>query len=484
MGDLDTWLLSISLLIIISIIITRITKNLGVPVMLFFIGIGMLAGSEGLGRIYFDDATVAQNIGVIALIFILFSGGLDTKWNTVTPVLKSALSLSTIGVIVTTFSIGTLVHLFFNLPLSVSFLFGAVVSSTDAAAVFSILSFSNLNLKGRVKPLLELESGTNDPMAVFLTISLIEIILAKTNSYSTLFIFFIFQMGLGFLIGVIGGRGLVFLINKVRFPMEGFYTVFTLAFSILIYSLTSSFKGSGFLAVYVAGVIVSNNEILHKRTIFRFFDGLAWLSQIGMFLTLGLLVYPSKIIPIIPSGLLISFLLIFIARPAGVFTSLAFSKFTIKEKLLISWIGLRGAVPIVLATFPLLAGIKHSEWIFNVIFFIVLTSTLLQGWSIPWVAKFLKLDAPSLSKIIYPIEFSAQEGLNLQLINLKVPESPKLANKSLVEIPSLKGNLVVMVSREGKYFVPSGGTILQTGDILQVLVEKEKIKELREGFSK
>jgi cell volume regulation protein A len=482
-GNLETFLLSISILIILSILVAKGSKNIGVPVLLLFIGMGMLGGSEGPGGIYFNDAQISQSIGIISLIFILFSGGLDTKWKKVQPVLYSSLSLATIGVLVTTVAIGIFVHFVFHLPFLVSLLLGAVVSSTDAAAVFSILSFRNLNLKGTVKPLLELESGTNDPMAVFLTIGIIELIQVKDTSIFSLLGLFILQMGLGFLLGAFGGRLMVYLINRLRFPIEGFYPVFALAFAVMIFALTSKLHGSGFLAVYVAGVIVSNNEIVYKRTLFRFFDGLAWLAQIGMFITLGLLVFPSKLVTIYPAGIMISCFLIFFARPLGVFLSLYKTQYTIKEKILVSWVGLRGAVPIILATFPLIAGIKEASWIFYVVFFIVLTSALLQGWTTALAAKILKLDAAPESKIESPVEFSYPPDSNMTLINLKVKDKADVINKSLVQIPELKGSLIVTIMRNDQYFVPSGGSVLNNGDILQVLTEKQQIKELKKQFS-
>jgi potassium/hydrogen antiporter len=480
---IDALLLSISLLLIISILIAKISKNIGIPILLIFLGVGMLAGSEGPGGIYFNNAEMAQTIGVISLLFILFTGGLETRWKKVQPVLLSSLSLSTLGVLITTLTVGIFVYFVFHISFLVSLLMGAVISSTDAAAVFSILSFRKLNLKGNVRPLLESESGTNDPMAVFLTISLVELITVKSTSLLELAGFFIIQMCLGFLIGMGGGRLMVTLINRLRFPIEGFYTVFALAFALLIYSLTASLKGSGFLAVYVAGVIVGNNQIVFKRSLFRIFDGISWLAQIGMFLALGLLVFPSKLIPVTKTGIFISLFLIFVARPLGVFLSLIKPQFNWKEKLFISWVGLRGAVPIILATFPLLAGIKQAGWIFNVVFFIVLSSTLLQGWTIAFLAKLLHLDAPSEKIANYPIEFNSSDDINMKIVNLKVPEKPSFIKKSLVEIPALKGSLVVLVSRDGHYFVPSGGTVLEEGDVLQVLAEKDKIQEIKKSFS-
>jgi cell volume regulation protein A len=483
MNSLETILLSISILIIISTIVAKVSKKIGMPVLLIFIGIGMLAGSEGPGGIEFDNASIAQNVGIISLIFILFSGGLDTNWSKTKPVLWSSLSLSTLGVLITTFAVGAFVHFLFYMEWPQALLLGAVVSSTDAAAVFSILSLSNLNLKGKVKPLLEVESGTNDPMAIFLTISLIVYITNQSTSYLEFFESFILEMGLGFLIGFSAGRLMVAILNNIRFPIEGFYTVFALAFSVLIYSFTAKTEGSGFLAVYVAGVVVNKYEVVHKRAIYRFFDGLAWLCQAGMFITLGLLVFPSKLVPVVFTGILVSVFLIVVARPLGVFISLAKSDFDYREKLLISWVGLRGAVPVILATFPLLAGIEEAGWIFNVVFFIVLSSAIVQGWSISPIAKWLKLDAPLKTKIKSPVEFSYPPDSTMKLINLRVPESHTSINKSLVQIPQLKGNLIVTITRDNNYFVPSGGTVLESGDIIQVLVAKENVRELKEYFS-
>ncbi|WMJ75009.1 potassium/proton antiporter [Cytophagaceae bacterium ABcell3] len=483
MPQLETFLLTISLLIILSVVIAKVTNNIGVPVLLLFLGVGMLAGEEGLGGITFTDAQAAQSIGIMALIMILFSGGLDTKWPVVKPVLFPALSLATLGVFATTFFVGLFLWLVLDLPFLVSMLVGAVISSTDAAAVFSILSSRNINLKGNSGPLLELESGSNDPMAIFLTISFLQLITTETSSVLSLIPLFFLQMGLGLFAGAVSGKVLVILINKLKFPVEGFYSVFTLAFAVFTYALTTTFQGSGFLAVYVAGVIVSNNEIVFKRSLFRFFDGLAWLSQIVMFLTLGLLVYPSQVVQVTGLGIMISLFLIFVARPAGVFLSLAFFNFKLKEKLLISWVGLRGAVPIILATFPLLAGIPEAGWIFNVVFFIVLTSSLLQGWTLPAAAKLFKLDMPSEQKLQSPLEFSYPEKLDMKLVNLRVPDNSAVEGKALVEISELKGNLVVVIYRDGNYFVPGGGTVLESGDVIQVLAQKEKLKSLRECFN-
>jgi len=482
--SLEILLFTVSALIILSLIIARASNNLGVPIMLLFLGVGMLAGSEGPGGIYFDDTKMAQYIGIIALIFILFSAGLDTKWKHVKPVLWPSLLLATFGVLLTTLLVGLFVHYVFGIDFKVSLLLGAVVSSTDAAAVFSIIGARNIKLKGRITPLLELESGSNDPMAVFLTFSLIEVITTNEISVNKLILHFIMEMGIGLIAGILFGKLYAWMINKVKFTIDGFYTVITLAFSLLIYSTTSYLHGSGFLAVYVAGLVINSHDIVHKKNIFRFFDGIAWLSQIFMFLTLGLLVFPSQLLVNLKAEIFIALFLIFIARPIGVYLSLIFFKYSKREMMFISMVGLKGAIPIILATFPLIAGVKEAGWIFNVVFFIVLTSALIQGWPLPYFAKFLKLDSPSVKKINSPIEFSEYQNSNMKLLNLTVPpQKLDIANKSIVQIQILKGSLIVTVLRNGKYFVPSGGTILEPGDELQVLADKSNVDSLISYFN-
>lgn len=474
---INTLLLVLSSLIIISIFIARLSNNLGVPVLLLFLGVGMLAGSEGPGGIYFDDPGLAQSIGIVSLVFILFSGGLSTHWKEVKPVLGPSLALATLGVVLTATSVAFFTYWAFHIPLLECMLLGSIVASTDAAAVFSIIGARNIKIKGKLTPLLELESGTNDPMAVFLTISLIEIITTKEVSGLTLAGSFLKEMGIGLLCGILLGKAIVFIINRLKITIEGLYAVFVFAAAFFVFSFTSVIHGSGFLAVYIAGMIVGNNSIVHKKNIFRFFDGMAWVSQVIMFLALGLLVYPSQIFPVFKSELFISIFLIFVARPLGVFISLWPFKFNWREKIFISWVGLRGAVPIILATFPLIAGIPEATLIFNVVFFIVITSALLQGWTIPFALKLLKLEGPKDGWISSPTEFSYLDRTNRNRIRLIVPEL--MHNKSIIEVSQLKGSLIITVKRGEEYFVPSGGTILQTGDELEALVEVGKIEELR-----
>ena len=370
MATIDILLLIGTILIIASILIAKLFHNIGIPTLLLFILVGMLAGSEGIGGIYFDDAQLAQSIGIIALVLILFSGGLDTNWSESKVVLKPALFLATVGVFITAIIIGIFVMLIFNTSFLWGLLIGSIISSTDASAVFSILRTGNIELKGKIKPLLELESGSNDPMAVFLTIGTIDLLLLPDGTFLHIASIFFIQLGVGSVLGFLGGKLMVYLINKLNFFYEGIYPVFALSIALFIYSLTSVIGGSGFLAIYIAGIILGNANFIHKRTLVRFFDGLSVLGQIAMFLSLGLLVFPSDLTRIMGVGLLLSGILIFIARPISIFITLIPFKFNIKEKIFASWVGLRGAVPIILATFPLLAGVTNSRVIFDVVFFI------------------------------------------------------------------------------------------------------------------
>jgi cell volume regulation protein A len=468
-----------SVLILASVAIAKMSDNLGVPALLLFLGVGMLAGSEGPGGIYFDDAGLAQSIGIIALVFILFAGGLDTRWQKVKPVLWQATSLATLGVFVTATTVGLFVSFVLHFSILTGLLIGAVISSTDAAAVFSVLRSKNVSLRGNLQPLLELESGSNDPMAVFLTVGLIQVITTVDTSAASIALHFVYQMGFGAALGLGLGKAMVIILNRLKFSSEGIYPVFALAFATLTYGATAAVGGSGFLAVYVAGIVAGNSDFVHKKGLLRFFDGLAWLSQIAMFLTLGLLVFPSHIVPVVGVGLLISGFLMLVARPLSVFLSLAFSGFHWREKALVSWVGLRGAVPIILATFPLLAKLPDAELIFNVVFFIVLTSALFQGWSIPYVARALNVRATVEQKRRSPIEFAPMEGVDTELIDLIVPYHSAAAGKPIVELGMPQDSLIVLISRNDSFVVPSGGTVLQEGDTVLVLVNSTNLPVVR-----
>ncbi|MDY0081599.1 MAG: potassium/proton antiporter [Ignavibacteriaceae bacterium] len=476
---LDYFLLGSAILILLSIIFAKIFDNLGLPTLILFIALGMLAGSEGIGGIDFNEALIAQNIAIIALLFILFSGGLSTSLKDVRPIRFQALSLASFGVIISALVFGVIASYILNIDIIYGLLLGAIISSTDAAAVFNVLRSKNVSLKDNLKPLLEFESGSNDPMAIFLTISLIETITNPFSDWLSFVKLIVFQFGFGFLIGLTMGRVVVLIMNKIKLENEGVYPVLLVGLACMIYAATNLIGGSGFLAVYLTGIAVGNRDFVQKKSLLRFFDGLAWLGQISMFLTLGLLVFPSEIIPIIGIGLVLSVVLMFIARPIAVFISLIFAKVSFKEKVFISWVGLRGAVPIILATFPLLAEVKYARLIFSIVFFIVFTSALLQGWSLTYVAKWLKLDAPFIKKIRSPIEFESRQGDENDLYDFYISDTSIAAGKSVVELGLPKDSLIVLINRNEQYLVPKGATTIEAGDILLILANKKILSDIK-----
>lgn len=472
-------LLGTAVLLLLSIVASKASGRLGVPALVLFLGVGMLAGSEGPGGIHFDNARLAQSVGVIALVIILFAGGLDTRWESVRPVLGRALALSTAGVLLTAVLVGLFASVVLGFSLLEGLLLGSIVSSTDAAAVFAVLRSKELGLKGEIKPLLEFESGSNDPMAVFLTIGLTNVLINPEASLLALIPMFVWQMTLGGVLGYLMGRAGVAVVNRLGLGYGGLYPVLVLALVFLTYGGTTLVGGNGFLAVYLAGVVMGKHDFLHKRSVNNFYDGLAWLMQIAMFLTMGLLVFPSRLVPVIGVGLLVAFFLMFVARPLGVFFTLLPSKMSVRAKTLVAWVGLRGSVPIILATFPLLAGLPEADMIFNIVFFIVLTSVLLQGTSLPLVARLLDLDEPLTSAPLYPLEFVPTGNLRGELVEVSVPENASVAGKQIVEAGLPRGALITLVMRDQEFLVPNGDTVLRAGDKLLVLASEEGLASLR-----
>ncbi len=477
-------LLISGLLIIIAVLLSKASSRLGVPVLLFFLALGMVSGSEGIGGIYFDDPWIAQFLGSLALAYILFSGGLDTKWPEVKPVVKSAITLATLGVLITALLLGFFVHLILKIPLLESLLLASIVSSTDAAAVFSILRNRDVRLRGKIEPLLEFESGSNDPMAVLLTIGLIGLITNGNQSPLELIPFFLIQMSLGVAIGLLSGKFFTWFINKLNLKIEGLYTVFSMAIVLVIFGLTNAINGNGFMAVYLAGVMMGNKNFIHKRTLRKFHDGLAWLMQILMFFTLGLLVFPSKVLPITGMGLLISAFLILIARPVSVMICMVKTKFNLREKTMISWVGLRGAVPIVLATFPLLAGIESADLIFNIVFFVVITSSLIQGTSITIVSKWLGVQEPPKQKsnrtLPQDIELTSDGALTI----FEVHCGADACGQKIMDLDIPEEVLIVLVERGQAYIIPRGDLTILDGDRLHVLLYPEMYSKVEKIFSR
>lgn len=468
-------LLAGAVLLFGSIFASKVSGRFGIPALIAFLFLGMLAGSEGIGRIYFEDAWLAQTIGSIALVFILFAGGLDTDWASLRPVLAAGMITSTVGVLMTAGIVGIFAVVILRFGVLEGLLLASIVSSTDFAAVFSILRSAGVNLRGRLEPLLELESGSNDPMAILLTVGFISAITNPGTTAGQFILTFLQQLILGAGLGYFLGRFMVRVINQIRLEYDGLYPVFMIAITLFIYSITATIGGNGFLAVYIAGLVLGNSDFIHKRSLIRFHDGLAWLMQIFMFLTLGLLVYPSQLVEFVGPGLLIASVLTFIARPLMVFILLSRSKFTLREKLMISWVGLRGAAPIILSTFPLLAGIPESRAIFNIIFFVVIVSVLFQGSTIVPVAKLLGVhsDVP-VRRQKAPLEMVTQgSSISSDLAEVVIPPGAPIVGQKIVSLKLPAGILVILVGRDRQFFVPSGGTVLHENDTLLVLADKE-----------
>jgi potassium/hydrogen antiporter len=476
---IDHALLGAAVLLLGAVLASKLSNRLGIPALLLFLGLGMFAGSDGPGGIWFDDAEFAQRIGIVALAIILFSGGLETDWPAASRVLGRAVSLATIGVLLTAVLTGWFASGLLGISLTQGLLIGAIVSSTDAAAVFSVLRVQRLRLRGRLQPLLELESGSNDPMAVFLTIAFTQLLANPSTPVPMLALVFVQQMVVGGVIGLAFGKAALWAINRVRLETEGLYPVFMLAVVLLTYGATASLGGSGFLAVYIAGIIMGAGQFVYRRSVSRFTDGVSWLMQIAMFLVLGLLVFPSRLPAVAVPGAVVALFLIVIARPVGVFASLVLARMPMRYKFFVAWVGLRGAVPIVLATFPLVARVPHSELYFDLVFFVVLTSVLIQGTTIAVAARWLRVQLPVPARRSGPLDFIRTGRAQSSFVEVEVAPNSEAAFKQIVDLQFPGGALAVVVGRGDDYIVPRGSTVLQPGDVLLVLADRDQIPAVR-----
>lgn len=484
-------LLVMSVLFFLSILAGKASSKFGVPALLLFLAVGMICGSDGLG-IQFEDNHIAQDIGTIALCIILFSGGLDTKISEIKPIMAQGIILATLGVFLTAIFTGIIIWLVLGatmasagIGLLSSLLMAATMASTDSASVFSILRSKGLHLKNSLRPTLELESGSNDPMAYVLVISLIGIIkLQAEPNYWMVAGTLLLQLGVGALLGFLLGKLSVIIINRLKIGNDSLYPILVYTFCIFIFSATYFVKGNSFLAVYIAGLVIGNSKFVHKRSSLNFFDGLAWMFQLIMFLTLGLLVNPHELIPIIIPGLIISLLMIFFTRPLSVFLCLLpFGKMHFKDKAYISWVGLRGAVPIIFAIYTLVENVPHARIIFNIVFFCTLVSLIIQGTSIPLIARWLNLaEKPRHIKKLrdFDIDFSN----DIKSITTEIEITSKILDKGnkLMNLTLPDHTLVVMVKREEKYFVPTGKTVLKEKD--KILIITDDHEALLETYNK
>ena len=455
------------LVLIICITSTKVLYKFGVPMLLIFIVLGMLFGSDGIVGIYFDNYELTSILSSLGLVFIMFYGGFGTNWKMAKPVALPSVLMSSLGVIITAGLTGLFCNLVIKTTLLEGLLIGAIVASTDAASVFAVLRAQKLNLKGSLASLLEVESGSNDPIAYMITIIILTMMKSSGDiSVSTMFPIIIKQIAFGLIIGVLLAKSTVYILKRSNFEVDGFYTIFVTAIAILSYSLSESLGGNGYLSVYIAGIIIGNNKIPRKKSMFHFFDGVSWIMQIALFFILGLLSFPSKLPYVTGTAVSISLFMILIARPLATFIILSPFKFTVKEKIFISWVGLRGAASVVFAIFAVTYGVNIENDIFHIIFFIALFSVAIQGTLIPKVASLLDLvdDEEEGSVLKTFTDYTGE--INTDLLEVSITKDNQWVDKTIMDSNIPEEILIVMIKRDNKILVPKGSTVIRDGDTL------------------
>jgi potassium/hydrogen antiporter len=471
-----------ALLVMASIVASALSARLGAPVLLVFLLLGMLAGEDGPGGIAFDDVHLAQLVGSLALAIILLDGGLRTRRELFRVALWPAVSLATVGVLVTAAIVGVIASLLLGIPWIYGLLLGAIIGSTDAAAVFGVLHSAGLELKQRVGATLEIESGSNDPMAIFLTITLVSLIATGESSLTAGILGqLLIQFVLGGSIGWAGGHLLGALINRLRLR-SALYPLLTAAGGLVVFGVASVLGGSGFLAIYLCGIVLGNMPLQASQSILRTHDGLAWLGQIAMFLMLGLLVTPSELVPVIGEGLLIALVLIVVARPIAVFASLLPFGFPWREQVFIAWVGLRGAVPIILAIFPLTAGLPFAGEFFNLAFFVVLVSLVAQGWTIAPAARRLGLEVPPTADPLQRINLDIPGHLEREIVSYEVLTGSTAANNPLGNLPLPDSTHVTTLIRNDQVMVADPSIVLLPGDMVYVFTDPDHLPQVNRIF--
>ncbi|HEU5208398.1 MAG TPA: potassium/proton antiporter [Longimicrobiales bacterium] len=470
MFAVDRLILVAGLLLLIGIGSSKFSARFGLPVLVLFLVVGMIAGSEGIGGIAFDNYVLAHGIGTIALAVILFDGGLRTSLDAVRTTWKPAFSLATLGVLITAVVTGAAAAWILDIPILLGMLLGSIVGSTDAAAVFSVLRSSGVRLRERLANTLEIESASNDPMAIFLTVGIIEVLLGTTELGLGLVGFFLQQMVVGAIVGVLVGRGAVAIVNRINLEAAGMYPLIITASGLICFGIAAALGGSGFLAVFIAGVVIGNSRIVFQRGILFFHDAGAWLSQIVMFVVLGLLSFPSRLLAVWWDGLLIALVLMLVARPIAVLLTATPFGYDRRELAMISWVGLKGAVPITLATFPLMLGVPGAELIFDVVFFVVLLSALTQGMTLAPFARRLGLELPFAATPPVSLEITSLKHVNGDIVDFTLTDRSAAVGRTIMELGMPQGVVVAMVARGEEIIPPSGSTILRAGDHVFVVM--------------
>ena len=473
MFAIDQIILLAAILLLLGIVSSKASARLGLPVLVLFLGIGMLAGERGIGGIAFDNPAAAHALGTLALAMILYDGGLQTPFSSIKAVWKPSALLATLGVLVTAMITGAAAAWILDLPLLEGLLLGAIVGSTDAAAVFALLRNAGIHIRKRLKSILEIESASNDPMAIFLTIGLLEVLVTGMPLGAGLLQLFVLQMGIGAVVGLGVGWAAVPVINRIHLAASGLYPVMVTACGLLAFGLAANLGGSGFLAIFLAGVIVGNSRFVFQRGTFLFHDGLAWLSQITMVVVLGLLIDPKALLDVWFEGLVISVVLIFLARPLAVVPMLMPFRFDAREITLVSWVGLRGSVPIILAIFPLIFGLPGAPLIFNVVFFVVLISAIVQGSTLPVVARRLGLAEPPPAVPAATLEITALDDVDADIVEYTLGADSRAVGRRLSQLALPDGTVVAMITRKKTVIPPRGSTALQAGDHLFVVLRPE-----------
>jgi cell volume regulation protein A len=456
-------------LVAASILASRLSDRLGVPALIVFLLVGMLAGSDGPGGIHFEDPAAANLLGTLALALILFSGGMDTNWHIVRPILPRGVVLATLGVAVTAGLVGLFAWAALDMSLLTALLIGSIISSTDAAAVFSVLRGRGVGLKGNLKPLLEFESGSNDPMAIFLTVAMTELIMNPEYHWPELLPAFVLDMVGGGLVGLGAGYLAALAFNRIKLDNDGLYPVLSLSLVLLTFGLAEAVQANGFLAVYLCGMVLNASDFANKRAVGRFHDGVAWLMQIAMFVVLGLLVFPSQLPSFVLPATLVTLFLMFVARPLAVAVGLWGSAFSLRERLFVAWTGLRGSVPIVLATFPIMAGFSESHAVFHIVFFIVLASVLIQGTLLMPVARLLKVDDPLASRPAFPFEIEHRGETQGQTREIEILPNMGAVGLSIGDLGIPNDVLILLIGRAGDFVLPRGDTRIEPYDTLLLL---------------